>query len=71
MAAEDERTAALASGYWLNFVRTGDPNGPGLPEWPSYRRGDDPVMILDATAEVAGDAERVRHALLADVVARG
>ena len=46
---DDQRLADLASGYWVNFVKTGDPNGPGFPAWPSYRQAGDPVMLLDAT----------------------
>jgi para-nitrobenzyl esterase len=69
--AEDREAAALASAYWVNFVKTGDPNGAGLPAWPSYRRDDDPLMLLDATAQAVSDPDRDRHALLADVVRGG
>ncbi|KPI11562.1 Carboxylesterase [Actinobacteria bacterium OK074] len=33
---EDRAVAETMSGYWANFAATGDPNGPGLPNWPAY-----------------------------------
>ena len=43
----DQAMARTMAGYWANFVRTGDPNGADVPEWPRY----DPVAkdVLDFT----------------------
>ena len=32
--------------YWSNFVKTGDPNGEGLPTWTTYTGSGDGVMEL-------------------------
>jgi para-nitrobenzyl esterase len=48
--------------YWSNFARTGDPNGPGLPQWPRHVAHDGfRVMHLDTTSRSAPDALRARY----------
>ncbi len=45
-----EKASALSEimmGYWINFARTGDPNGEGLPQWPEFESDDQRIMILD------------------------
>lgn len=32
--------------YWVNFVKTGDPNGPGLPHWPAYNNKSQEYLEL-------------------------
>ncbi|MEO8315121.1 MAG: carboxylesterase family protein [Pseudomonadota bacterium] len=44
--AEDRRISEEVQAYWLNFMRTGNPNGKGLPSWPASRAGSMEVMWL-------------------------
>jgi len=64
----DRALARLAPSYWINFVKTGDPNGPGLPHWPSYRSADAPVMALAEPASAGPEEGRERHIFLQEVV---
>lgn len=43
---EDRAVADTMSGYWANFVATGDPNGPDLPHWPAWSADTPSVMEL-------------------------
>jgi para-nitrobenzyl esterase len=67
----DRALATLTSSYWINFVRSGDPNGPGLPHWPSYRGAGSPVMALDAPAKAGPEEWRERHMFLKRAVDEG
>ena len=50
----DVKLAAMMSAYWINFAKTGDPNGKGLPRWPRFKDvTQGPVMQLDEQPEVA------------------
>ena len=44
---------------WVNFARTGDPNGDNVPEWSTYTEDNKSTMVFDTTSgeRVDYDAE--------------
>ncbi|OOQ61448.1 carboxylesterase/lipase family protein [Mucilaginibacter pedocola] len=42
----DQQLADAMSGYWVNFAKTGNPNGAGLPVWPAYNTTGRETMYL-------------------------
>lgn len=50
----------IIQGYWLNFAKTGDPNGPGLPVWPRFNPAGQLLQVLDTNprAQPAGISNR-------------
>ena len=43
--AVDTMVTNMMSSYWVNFVKTGDPNGKGLPEWRAYSERKEVMQI--------------------------
>lgn len=56
----DYRVSRTMEGYFANFIKTGDPNGPGLPRWPTA--GTDPhAPMMMMRIDVRSRAQRARH----------
>jgi para-nitrobenzyl esterase len=65
---EDYKLSELMQTFWTNFARTGDPNGTGVPHWPSYGPTDNwQVMRLSPDPGAAPDPHRDRYLFLQQV----
>jgi para-nitrobenzyl esterase len=47
----DQAVSDEVSSYWVNFAKTGDPNGAGLPAWPAFTDANQRVMKLNDPSE--------------------
>lgn len=55
--------------YWANFIRTGNPNGAGLPTWAPYQGDGDKVMELGKNVGPFADAYLSLYPLIDEFIA--
>jgi para-nitrobenzyl esterase len=56
-ASRSQVLADQVSRTWVAFARTGNPNHPGLPEWPAYNTKNRPTMEFNIPSKVVTDPE--------------
>jgi para-nitrobenzyl esterase len=65
----DEQLSELMQQYYANFVRSDDPNGLGVPQWPPANVGDTvQIMRLDVESAVEPDSHRARYLFLDELI---
>jgi para-nitrobenzyl esterase len=68
-ADADEQLSELMQQYYANFVRSGDPNAPGLPPWqPSSADDSVQLMRMDVQSAMQPDRHRARYLLLDELI---
>ena len=48
---QDDSLQNVLLNYWVNFARTGNPNGDGLENWPQYSASGDCYLEINATPD--------------------
>jgi para-nitrobenzyl esterase len=70
---EDKEVARMMNAYWVNFARTGDPNGKGLPEWPEYSPKKNEILDIQPDGNPVGkpDPRKARLDVIEKAVNKG
>jgi para-nitrobenzyl esterase len=53
----DQEVARIMHSYWVNFAKTGDPNGNGLPLWPVFTIQKKEVLDIQADGKPVGKTD--------------
>jgi para-nitrobenzyl esterase len=67
----DYEVSKTMQAYFVNFIKTGKPDGPGLPPWPAYRPETNyQRMRIDVTSQAEPEPHRERYLALDAVIGR-
>jgi para-nitrobenzyl esterase len=67
----DYKVSEIMQAYFVNFIKTGNPNGAGLPEWPSYRSDTSYQRLrLDVVSKAEPEPYRDRYLALDAAMAK-
>jgi para-nitrobenzyl esterase len=64
---DDYKVSKVMQEFFANFIKHGDPNGAGLPQWPvaiGTREGSPQFMRIDVESRAEPDTHRPRYLLL-------
>ena len=62
---DDHRVSQMMEQYFANFVKTGNPNSRGLPDWPTFASGQ--RLVIDAPPHAVTDTWSARYRVLQTV----
>lgn len=65
---DDYKVSKIMQEYFANFIKKGNPNGPGLPKWPATSSSDPaPLMQIDVTTHLMPDTHEKRYEILEQI----
>jgi para-nitrobenzyl esterase len=68
--ADDRKVSETMQAYFVNFIKTGNPNGAGLPAWPAYNaKSNYSRMHIDVVSKAEPEPDRARYQALDAVFA--